>query len=1100
MHGHPPCSILFFFLMIRRPPRSTPLYSSAASDVYKRQSQKSFLLSQSFSAGLTKPVVIVVHDKDHKEMWERDLAFFMPNVPVLSFPTTDHVDFTTVARSLEDQGAQMRALALLAWQEPAVVIANAEEVTQYVVSPHYLKGQSLHFALNDAIERDVVLEQLVTIGYERVDQVEQRGHFAVRGDILDIYPVNSDHPIRIEFFGDEIDTLRFFSVENQRSIEQIESYTVTPFFLGKSDAESTLLSYVKEGTLIYDEPGRIQEALKKFLKEDPTHRKNHCDWNELQRTVDSVNQVAFTFMQQRSIGLTGFNPIGIQGKTMTSFERQIPLLTDEIKQWHRLNHQVVLVLNNQQRREGIERALEGENIAFIHSDTWIAKSNTVVILKGLLTDGFELPNSHLVVVVEGNIYGQQKRKLRNKPKKGQEINYFTDLTPGDYVVHNMHGIGKYIGLKTIETEGIHRDYIEIAYAGTDKLFLPANNLDQLQKYIGNEGDVPRINKMGGRDWSKVVTKAKKSIDDLADKLVEIYAQREITEGFAFLPDQPWQQEFEDAFPYEETKDQLQATAEIKESMERPVPMDRLLAGDVGFGKTEVAMRAIFKAVMSGKQVAVLVPTTVLAQQHFQTFLNRFAPFGVKVDVLNRFRTTSEKKQILKGVEDGSIDILIGTHSLLNKKVVFKDLGMLVVDEEQRFGVAQKEKWKEWASNIDVLTLSATPIPRTLHMSLVGVREMSVINTPPEERLPVQTYVVEYDMNLIADAIKRELARGGQVYFVYNRVASINHMGELLESALPGLRYAVAHGQMTGRQIEEIMTDFYEGHYDVLLSTSIIETGLDIPNANTIIIYDADRLGLSQLYQMRGRVGRSRRRAYAYFMYRPDKILSEAAEKRLKAIEEFTELGAGFKLAMRDLEIRGAGNLLGSQQHGNIASVGFGMYVSMLEEAIAKAQNKEVERDVSIDPAIDLEVDAFIDDAYIKDSARKISVYQRLLHIKSKEQLDDMTDELIDRFGTPTDPVDRLLRIAQIKEQARLLGIKSIVRRDKQLTIHWHDDSKMADWDMGAVPEDLWKKMKFMDTKPATLYVSLNGMKGSILTITEAVIKALSHKSPTKEGL
>ena len=785
---------------------------------------------------------------------------------------------------------------------------------------------------------------------------------------------------------------------------------------------------------------------------------------------------------------------------MTSFERQIPLLTDEIKQWHRLNHQVVLVLNNQQRREGIERALEGEHIAFAHSDTWIAKPNTVVILKGLLTDGFELPNSHLVVVVEGNIYGQQKRKLRTKPKKGQEINYFTDLTPGDYVVHSMHGIGKYIGLKTIETEGIHRDYIEIAYAGTDKLFLPANNLDQLQKYIGNEGDVPRIHKMGGRDWAKVVTKAKKSIDDLADKLVEIYAQREITEGFAFLPDQPWQQEFEDAFPYEETEDQLQATAEIKESMERPVPMDRLLAGDVGFGKTEVAMRAIFKAVMSGKQVAVLVPTTVLAQQHFQTFLNRFAPFGVKVDVLNRFRTTSEKKQVLKGVEDGSIDVLIGTHSLLNKKVVFKDLGMLVVDEEQRFGVAQKEKWKEWASNIDVLTLSATPIPRTLHMSLVGVREMSVINTPPEERLPVQTYVVEYDMNLIADAIKRELARGGQVYFVYNRVASINHMGELLAAALPDLRYAIAHGQMTGRQIEEIMTDFYEGHYDVLLSTSIIETGLDIPNANTIIIYDADRLGLSQLYQMRGRVGRSRRRAYAYFMYRPDKILSEAAEKRLKAIEEFTELGAGFKLAMRDLEIRGAGNLLGSQQHGNIASVGFGMYVSMLEEAIAKAQNKEVERDVSIDPAIDLEVDAFIDDAYIKDSARKISVYQRLLHIKSKEQLDDMTDELIDRFGTPTDPVDRLLRIAQIKEQARLLGIKSIVRRDKQLTIHWHDDSKMADWDMGAVPEDLWKKMKFMDTKPATLYVSLNGMKGSILTITEAVIKALSHKSPTKEGL
>ena len=624
--------------------------------------------------------------------------------------------------------------------------------------------------------------------------------------------------------------------------------------------------------------------------------------------------------------------------------------------------------------------------------------------------------------------------------------------------------------------------------------MPASNLDQLQKYIGNEGDVPRIHKMGGSDWRKVVTKAKKAIDDLADKLVELYAKREVAEGFAFLPDQPWQQEFEDAFPYEETEDQLQAVREIKESMERPIPMDRLLAGDVGFGKTEVAMRAVFKAVMSGKQVAVLVPTTVLAQQHYQTFLNRFNPFGVKVEVINRFRSTTEKKEVVKGVEAGSVDVLIGTHSLLNKKIKFKDLGFLVVDEEQRFGVAQKEKWKEWANHIDVLTLSATPIPRTLHMSLVGVREMSVISTPPEERLPIQTYVVEYDMNLVADAIKRELARGGQVYFVYNRVASIEHMGELLEAALPDLRYAIAHGQMTGRQIEEIMTDFYEGHYDVLLSTSIIETGLDVPNANTIIIYDADHLGLSQLYQMRGRVGRSRRRAYAYFMYRPDKMLSEAAEKRLKAIEEFTELGAGLKLAMRDLEIRGAGNLLGAQQHGNIAAVGFGMYVSMLEEAIAKAQNKEVVKDTSPDPAIDLEVDAFIDDAYIKDSARKISIYQRLLQIKTKAQLDDMTDELIDRFGTPTEPVDRLLRIARIKEQARLLGITSIARRGEELNIHWHDDSKMAYWDMGAVSEVMWKHMKFLDTKPATLQVALVGLKGSILSITEQVMKELSKTS------
>ena len=1061
-------------------------------------SQKSFLLSRAVPEEQVQSIIIVVHDKEHKELWERDLVFFWPNVQVLPFPITERVEFTTVARSLEGQGAQMRALSMLAWNRPVVVIATVEEATQYVVSPQYVISQSVHLEVSQSIERDELLEKLVKIGYERVDQVEQRGHFSVRGDIFDIFPVNSDDPIRMEFFGDEIDTMRHFSVDTQRSIETVDSYTVTPFFLTSDDADSTLLSYAKDGLIIYDEPVRIQEALKKFLKEDATHRKQHCEWSELQRSVEAKIEVAFTFMQQRSIGLAGFYPIGIQGKTMTSFERQIPLLMDEIKQWQKLGNQVVLVINNLQRREGIEKALHGDGIPYKLCESWDFEPNTVHVMQGLLTDGFELPHSRLVVVVEGNIYGQQKRKLRNKPKKGQEINYFTDLSVGDYVVHSMHGIGKYVGLKTIETEGIHRDYIEIAYAGTDRLYLPASNLDQLQKYIGNEGDVPRIHKMGGSDWRKAVTKAQKSIDDLADKLVELYAKREITEGFAFLPDQPWQQEFEDAFPYEETEDQLQATREIKESMERPTPMDRLLAGDVGFGKTEVAMRAIFKAVVSGKQVAVLVPTTVLAQQHYQTFLNRFNPFGVKVDVLNRFRSTSEKKEVLKGVENGSIDILIGTHSLLNKKVKFKDLGFLVVDEEQRFGVAQKEKWKEWANNIDVLTLSATPIPRTLHMSLVGVREMSVISTPPEDRLPVQTYVVEYDMNLIADAIKRELARGGQVYFVYNRVASINHMGELLEQALPDLRYAVAHGQMTGRQIEEIMTDFYEGHYDVLLSTSIIETGLDIPNANTIIIYDADRLGLSQLYQMRGRVGRSRRRAYAYFMYRPDKMLSEAAEKRLKAIEEFTELGAGFKLAMRDLEIRGAGNLLGSQQHGNIASVGFGMYVSMLEEAIAKAQNKEVVKEVVPDPAIDLEIDAFIDDAYIKDSARKISVYQRMLQVKNKAQLDDLTDELIDRFGTPTDPVDRLLRIAQIKEQARLLGIKSIVRRESQLIIHWQDDSKMADWDMGAVREDLWKKMKFMDTKPASLYISLNGLKGSVLTITEAVMKELSKKS--KGGL
>lgn len=1058
-------------------------------------SQKTFLWAQALKEAEEKATIVLVHNREEADRWERDLAFLAPHRVVRRFPQVDHVQFSTAARSLENQAEQMSALADLIWGHPSVVIAAAEEAAQYIADPEQLKACVLHINLGEEFKRDSLLEELVSNGYERVDQVEQRGHFAVRGDIIDIFPVNEDKPVRIELFGDQVDTIRHFDEVSQRSIDSLETFNVAPFSMISSDNLATLLSYGKKALLVIDEPLRVQEALKKYLKEDPDHLKTHADWSALTRTMVAKRQIAYTFMQQRSMGLPGFSTIGIQGKSMTSFERQIPIFIEEVKNWHKLGHQVVLVMNNRQRKESLLAALVEGGIRYEKVDHWGLKKNVVLVMQGLLTDGFELPHSHFILVTEGNIYGTQKKRLRRKQEKGQEINYFTDLTVGDYVVHALHGIGKYLGLKTIEIEGKHKDYIEIAYAGTDRLFLPADHLDQLQKYIGNEGDVPRIHKMGGADWRKVKAKAQKSIDDLADKLVELYAKREIAEGFAFPEDTPWQAEFEDAFPYEETADQLVATAEIKESMERQQPMDRLLCGDVGFGKTEVAMRAIFKAVMAGKQVAVLVPTTVLAQQHFQTFSDRFAHWGLHVDVLNRFRSAAEKKETLKKTAEGQVDVLIGTHSLLNAKVKFKNLGLLVVDEEQRFGVAQKEKWKEWANNIDVLTLSATPIPRTLHMSLVGVREMSVISTPPEDRLPIQTYVVEYDMGIITDAIRRELQRGGQVFFVYNRVASIGHMEEVLTQAMPDLRVAIAHGQMTGRQIENIMTDFYEGHYDVLLSTSIIETGLDIPNANTIIIYDADRLGLSQLYQMRGRVGRSRRRAYAYFMYRPDKLLTEQAEKRLKAIEEFTELGAGFKLAMRDLEIRGAGNLLGSQQHGNIAAVGFGTYVTMLEEAVAKAQHKEVEV-VPPDPAVDLEVDAFIDDAYIKDSARKISIYQRLLKVKSLGELNDLTDELVDRFGTPTDPVERLLRVAKIKEEARLLGIKSILFRNDTITIQWQDESKMVGWDLGSIDQALWKSMKILGgqgqaAQPLMVYIYTKSLGADILTIMDRVMKNLA---------
>ena len=1071
-------------------------YKKGATQIYGLGgSQKSFLYSQATLEGEQRPTLIVTHDKTHKELWERDIQCLLPDAKVLSYPIVDRSLSQWTAKSLDTQAKRMETLGNLALGKPVIVLATIEEASQFVGEPCTVLDHMLTLQVEQDIDQQILLEKLVQIGYERVDQVEYRGHFSVRGDILDVFPIQSEFPFRLEFFGDTIDTMRQFNVDTQRSMGETSECMVLPIHADNDEETCSILSYLSSGVLILDEPKRLEEALGKVHKEDATNEELYLRWKDWKASSQAHTTVLFSMMQ-RSAGWGKVQTIGMMGKSIASYERQIPMLMDDIKFNASLNRQIVLVLHNQQRREAIESALLENKISYVYRDTWEWTAPAVLIVEGILSEGFELPHSNLTVITEGNIFGFQKKKIRKKVDKGQEIKYFTDITVGDYVVHSIHGIGKYRGLKTIETEGIHRDYIEIDYAGTDRLFLPADHLDQLQKYIGNEGVTPKLHKMGGKEWIKTKSKAQKSIDDLADTLVELYAKRELIEGYAFLPDQPWQREFEDQFPYEETDDQLQAIQEIKASMELPRPMDRLLCGDVGFGKTEVAMRAMFKAVMSGKQVAMLVPTTVLSEQHFKTFIYRFSQFGVRVEVLNRFRSAKEKKEIIKAVQDGQVDILIGTHALLSKKIQFQRLGLLVVDEEQRFGVAQKEKWKQWATNIDILTLSATPIPRTLHMSLVGVREMSVIHTPPMERLPVQTYVVEFDMQVVTEAIRRELQRGGQVYFVYNKVQSIAHMEEQLQRAMPDLRIAVAHGQMAGTMMEHVMQDFTEGQYDVLLCTSIIETGLDIPNANTIIIYDADHLGLSQLYQMRGRVGRSSQRAYAYFMYRPDKVLNESAEKRLKAIQEFTELGAGFKLAMRDMEIRGAGNLLGAQQHGNIAAVGFAMYAAMLEEAIAKAQKKDMPDRPLPAPVVDVGIDAFIDSDYIHDEARKISVYQRLLQIDTKAGLDDFVDELIDRFGSPTKPVERLIKLAMIKERARSLGMKSVIRKDGNILFTWQDESKMEDWDMGAISEDIWKHMKHRGSNPTVWAYTLQS--GDVIRQVEQVLSEFERKLP-KEG-
>ena len=654
---------------------------------------------------------------------------------------------------------------------------------------------------------------------------------------------------------------------------------------------------------------------------------------------------------------------------------------------------------------------------------------------------------------------QKKRRLHTK-NSGAQLQYFSEIKAGDYVVHSVHGIGRYIGVENVLVDGVHRDYLLLAYAGDDKLYVPVEQVGMLHKYVGNEGQAPRLSKMGGADWKRVQSKARAAITELAEELLRLYAQRKIVPGHAFAEDTEWQRDFEERFPYEETPDQLKAIAEIKADMEKPEPMDRLLCGDVGYGKTEVAIRAAFKAVMDGKQVAVMVPTTVLAQQHFMTFKERMQPFGVKVEMVSRFCTPREQKRILNDLENGQVDVLIGTHRLLQQDVLFPDLGLLVIDEEQRFGVAQKEKIKRWKTGVDVLTLSATPIPRTLHLALVNGRDMSVIESPPEERLPVETYVAEYNPGMIKEALEREMRRGGRIYYVHNRVLGLANIAADLRSLVPGINIRIAHGQMSEDMLEDAMIAFYEGSCDVLLSTSIIENGLDVPLANTIIIDGAENFGLSQLYQMRGRVGRSSRLAYAYFVYKRNRALSEVAEKRLQAIRDFTELGAGFKIAMRDLEIRGAGNLLGAQQHGHIAGVGFAAYCDMLERTIRKLKDGVEDGIPEPDPVLEISVDGYIPDDYIADPRYKLELYRRFAGLDYGEK-DDLLDEIIDRFGEPPEEVEVLWRVACLRALCRLLHIRGISVKPGELRITFAENAAI---DPNALMQLISEQQQYMNFK------------------------------------
>ena len=1034
-----------------------------------------------------KNAVIVVPTTEQVNGWLTDLQYFSPQLRVYTYPLVQHTVFTTTTKSLELAAKQMEALTALRGSRQAVVVATAEEAAQFVTAPQKIDDAVLSFKVGEDYERETILSGLVSGGYERSDLVDRRGLFSVRGDIIDIYPLNEKEPIRLEFFGDTLENIRYFNEQTQKSSIKTDSVRILPFALAydKDDEKTTLLDYGNNGIIIWDEGNRIKEELKKSFSESTERKNEAAKWRSLAGEKRTAVQLVLSLLAQSVSELETDETVSITSKTVAGFRKEFTLLKDELGHWRERDYRIIFVISGEKRAASLNGWLK-QNEFYALSLTENGKDTGIFISSGEIRNGFEFPYAKTVVIAEKDIYGTQKKRLRRHTENGQEINAFTDLHAGDYVVHDTHGIGKYVGIKTIETDGVHKDYLEIHYSGHDVLYVPTDQIQFLQRYIGNEGEAPRLSRMGGADWKKARAKAQKSIDNLAEKLVALYAKREITDGYAFPPDTPFQQEFEEAFPYEETQDQLKAVAAIKESMEKPVPMDCLVCGDVGFGKTEVAVRAAFKAVMGGKQVAVLVPTTVLAQQHYQTFSERFRSFGVVCDVLNRFRSIKERKEILQKVEAGQIDVLIGTHSILNKNVKFKDAGLLIVDEEQRFGVAQKEKWKTWATGIDVLTLSATPIPRTLHMSLVHLRQMCLIETPPTERLPVQTYVTEYDGAIVRDAIMREKRRGGQVFFVYNRVATMERMKVELETLVPEVTIGMAHGQMTGSVLEANMFDFYEGEYDVLLCSSLVENGLDIANANTIIVYDADRFGLSQLYQMRGRVGRSHRTAYAYFLYRRNKILNEVAEKRLQAVKEFTELGSGFKIAMRDLEIRGAGNLLGREQHGNIAGVGFVMYVQMLEEAVNRLRNEGYTKTVDVRTTLEVRVDAFIDDTYIEHGGQKIEMYQRLALVRTEEALEELKNELTDRFGKPTRAVQNLLKATHLRIRAQKDLVLSVSQKGIGLEFRWKDEASAPRTEL--FEPVLRKRCKKLPGLTATFRFDMTGID-DVLAYIEYILKA-----------
>ena len=1012
--------------------------------------------------------LVVSYDENRAERIYEDISSF--NQCTFLYPAKDMLFFDADIRNHLITKGRIDVWKHMVLDEEGIVVTTVDALMDKLIGYEYFKDEVIKLKDADIVNLDSLCKKLAVFGYERNSEIEGAGQFAVRGGIIDIFPLTEDMPVRLELWGDEIDSIRSFDIETQRSIENISEVDIYPAKELHTDGKMSFLEYwnLEKSLIFIDEPHRVIEKAEFIENEFKEGMAGRIEAGQIEANrvpeifssaavmnlLKSASPVCLTILDNRLSFMNIKAVYSIESRQIPAYHNSFELLIEDLKKFKYEKYRVVLMTASRTRAARLAQSLTEYGLSAFYMENAMEtdiQPGHIMVVYGNIHSGFEYPNIKFIVISESDIFGKKARKNRIKKSKKSKtaLSSLNELNPGDYVVHEDYGIGIYHGIEKVELDGAIKDYIKIEYAGDANVMIPVSRLDIIQKYADAQAKHPRINKIGGREWVKTKGKVKTAVEAMAKDLVELYAARLKGKGFTYSPDTVWQREFEEMFPFEETEDQIKAIEDAKHDMESGRIMDRLVCGDVGYGKTEVALRVAFKAVQESRQVIYLVPTTILAKQHYNTFKERMKDFPVRIDLMCRFISASQKKKTINEFNKGLVDIVIGTHSVLSKSLQPKALGVVVIDEEQRFGVRHKEKLKKLRENVDVLTLTATPIPRTLHMSLAGIRDLNMLSEPPLDRKPIQTYVMEYHDEIVKEAVKREIMRGGQVYFVYNRIDGIQEVADRIKQLLPDINTAYAHGRMEERQLENIMLDFISGDIDVLVSTTIIETGIDIPNVNTIIIYDADKMGLSQLYQLRGRVGRSSRTAYAFMMYRRDKLLTQEAEKRLKAIKEFTELGSGIKIAMRDLEIRGAGNVLGKDQHGHMEAVGYELYCKLLNTAVNVLKGDTYTQNAP-KTVVELEADAYIPYEYIKDEEQKLDIYKRISLIETEEDLFDMQDELIDRFGEIPHSVLNLLKSAVIKSEASKLYIGEVdIKRDFiQLTMH--TDEACDDIDTGCI--------------------------------------------------